>query len=436
MPCLTYALMVLMTQEVQMAQTTPSGPRTTSRDEQSQILEMVPPLRRFVASRVDSAQDIDDIVQETLSRVLTAEEHLEEVSLTAYAFTVARNLLTTGHRDAAVARRHAPKLVDRREPDRQDDELLAAEDRKALRAALDTLPAEHREQLLEHVLNERPLVEMATSAPSLAAQLGRTRARLRLDYLLALRQVTLATPRCRPVLLAVSAGDRRRQQALHAGSHLLYCSTCSDLSEPLLQRRRALAGVVPWVPLGALHGHLVRIVKDHPVGTGVAAVVAAGVITSAALTGQLTRTTTQDAPVAPPAATAGSPSVAPSVDPAVPSRATLTGPRGSVLGATGALADLVGSTVTARGVRVLAVPADEGFWVGDATAKVWVQLERGPETRLRVLAGQRLDFVGVVVGHGAAFAREAGVEPAEGAGELTRQRAHLRVDPAGVRVLR
>lgn len=422
-----------------MAQTTPSGPRTTSRDEQSQILEMVPPLRRFVASRVDSAQDIDDIVQETLSRVLTAEKHLEGVSLTAYAFTVARNLLTTGYRDAAVARRHASKLVDRREPDRPDDELLAAEDRKALRAALDTLPAEHREQLLEHVLNERPLAEMATSAPSLAAQLGRTRARLRLDYLLALRQVTLASPRCRPVLLAVSAGDLRRQQALHAGSHLLYCSTCSDLSEPLLQRRRALAGVVPWVPLGALHGHLVRTVKDHPVGTGLAAVVAAGVITSAALTGQPTRPTiqamNQDAPVAAPAATAVSPSAAPSVDPAAPSRSTLTGSRGSVLGATGALADLVGSTVTARGVRVLAVPADEGFWVGDATAKVWVQLERGPETRLRVLAGQRLDFVGVVVGHGAAFAREAGVEPAEGAGELTRQRAHLHVDPAGVRVL-
>jgi serine/threonine-protein kinase RsbT len=40
------------------------------------------------------------------------------------------------------------------------------------------------------------------------------------------------------VLLALSAGDRRRQRDLDAGGHLLACAWCARLSEPLLDRRR------------------------------------------------------------------------------------------------------------------------------------------------------------------------------------------------------
>jgi serine/threonine-protein kinase RsbT len=48
------------------------------------------------------------------------------------------------------------------------------------------------------------------------------------------------------VLLALSAGDRRRQRDLDAGGHLLACSWCARLSEPLLDRRRtaSVAGEV------------------------------------------------------------------------------------------------------------------------------------------------------------------------------------------------
>ena len=44
------------------------------------------------------------------------------------------------------------------------------------------------------------------------------------------------TQRCRPVLLALSGGDRRRQREVDAGRHLLECEVCATLSEPLLQR--------------------------------------------------------------------------------------------------------------------------------------------------------------------------------------------------------
>ena len=99
---------------------------------------------------------------------------------------------------------------------------------------------------------------------SVAAQLSRTRARLRLDFVLALRHAELPTDRCRPVLLALAAGDTRRQATLRAGHHLLQCATCADLSDPLLRRERALAGVAPWAVLGAIGEQLVGAVKRHP----------------------------------------------------------------------------------------------------------------------------------------------------------------------------
>jgi anti-sigma regulatory factor (Ser/Thr protein kinase) len=72
-----------------------------------------------------------------------------------------------------------------------------------------------------------------------AAQLNRTRARLRVEYLLALDDVELPTDRCRAVLYALSGGDRRRQREVDAGRHLLECEVCARLSEPLLERRPA-----------------------------------------------------------------------------------------------------------------------------------------------------------------------------------------------------
>jgi hypothetical protein len=112
----------------------------------------------------------------------------------------------------------------------------------------------------------------------------------------------------------------------------------------------------------------------------------------------------------------------------------LKGPEGPVLPVASALARLAGEQVHASGVRVLAVPADEGFWVGDDTARVWVQLRTRRESGERIRPGQHLTFTGVVVRHDAAFARAAGVSGAEGAGELTRQGAHVEVTAAGVGV--
>ena len=83
---------------------------------------------------------------------------------------------------------------------------------------------------------------------------------------------------------------------------------------------------------------------------------------------------------------------------------------------------------------MLAVPADEGFWVGDGTRRVWVQLRTRRESGEQIRPGQSLTFTGVVVRHEAGFAREAGLSDAEGARELVRQGAHVEVSAAGVRI--
>ena len=45
------------------------------------------------------------------------------------------------------------------------------------------------------------------------------------------------TDRCRPVLLALSSGERRRQRQLDAAGHLLECEFCAALEPALLDRR-------------------------------------------------------------------------------------------------------------------------------------------------------------------------------------------------------
>jgi len=85
-------------------------------------------------------------------------------------------------------------------------------------------------------------------------------------------------------------------------------------------------------------------------------------------------------------------------------------------------AGLAGRLVQARGVGVLAVAADKGFWVGDGPGHhVCVQLRTRGESVEAIRPGQRLSFTGVVVRRDRGFLRRVGLSDAEGALELSRQ---------------
>ncbi len=347
-------------------------------DDQAVVETLAGPLRRIVGSRVPDPHLADDVVQETLLRVLGASDRVDADALLPYAVVTARNLVTSRARRDATAERHAPGLVEVEASDGPEEAVLRFEEADAVRAALDALPERDRETLVAHEVHGLGTDELARSGSStpggVAAQLARTRARMRVEYVLAFRRVRLPTASCKPVLLALSMGDQRRQRALDAGSHLLTCPTCAELSDPLLTRKRGLAGVVP-VAFAWLVG------KGAP-GTGVQAtaqaVGAAAVVAAVGTVVVLSGSESGSAPDAPAARLAlvvgtGRPAVTP---------AALRE------------ADRADRTVTARDAVVLRVSADEGYWVANGEGRLWVRLVGRGESSMQVRAGQRLDFEG------------------------------------------
>jgi serine/threonine-protein kinase RsbT len=204
------------------------------------VASLIPIVRRIVAARVPDQATADDLVQETLARVLAAAARVEPGMLEPYAIVTARNVVASMWREQDRQRRHQHRVIDLRPPEAPDEDVLAREDRDAISQALTRLSERERHTLLAHEVSgqdTRSLAEeLGSTAGAVAAQLNRTRARLRVEYLLAVERTEPLDERCRPVLLAISSGDRRRQREVDAGRHLLECELCARLSQPLLER--------------------------------------------------------------------------------------------------------------------------------------------------------------------------------------------------------
>lgn len=207
---------------------------------QSAVAALIPTVRRFVYSRVADRAVADDLVQETLVRMLAADTRVEPGMLEPYAIVTARNLVASMWKQQDLHRRNQHRIVDLRPSDSPDEGLLEREEKKAVAEALGRLSERDRRTLVAHEVSgqdTRSLAdELGTTAGAVAAQLNRSRARLRVEYLLALEQEGSVGDRCRPVLFAVSSGDRRRQREVDAARHLLECDLCEKLSQPLLER--------------------------------------------------------------------------------------------------------------------------------------------------------------------------------------------------------
>ena len=217
--------------------------------EHADIVELAPVLRRVVGARLHEPQGVEDVVQETLLRVMAARSRLDTGALVPYAIVTARNLMAGQWRQAERSRLHDHQMIDLRLPAEPEDEVLEREDADAVAAALGELTPRERDAIVAHELEgvetSSLAVEWGTSPGAVAAQLNRARAKLRVEYLVAADGEAPPTPRCRPVLFALSSGDRRRQVETDAGHHLLDCEYCGVVSGPLLERRaRATANEV------------------------------------------------------------------------------------------------------------------------------------------------------------------------------------------------
>ena len=212
-------------------------------DPDGAILDLVPVVRRVVAARIRDRHLVDDLVQETLARMMAARARLDPDALVPYAIVTARNLIATHVQRADRDRRKAHLVADptAAPAPAPEDELLRAERRSIVGEALRRLPERERDLLVAHEVEGTDTATLAADVGStpgaIAAQLARSRARLRVEVLLG-QAPEPPTDRCRPVLIALSSGERRRQRQIDAAGHLLECDFCAELSPELVDRRR------------------------------------------------------------------------------------------------------------------------------------------------------------------------------------------------------
>lgn len=394
-------------------------------------------VRRVVAARVRDPHLVEDLTQETLLRVATIEHRLTVESRQAYAIVTARNVIADHARKDAVHRRHAHRIVEHTRLDGPERAVLDQEETAALVTGLQHLDDDDRDLLLRHDVDGASTADLAAAIPgasagSVAMRLMRIRATLRLEFLLAYRRQTLPTRRCRPVLLALSTGDRRRQHTLRAGEHLRRCDTCADLARPLAERQRRLAGLLLLPFLAARRG--VHAIRRSPKGQVAAALVAAGGLAAGLLaSGAIDTDQTGQRRRPPPATTSLSlpTSQAPRIvtatpAPATPSRSTTTQPIPSTVPPTRAPTtavsststapstsgapcpppqpidqieprDLIGCPIASTALTVISVPADEGFWAATLDGEpVWVQLTGIGESPITIEAGTTITVRGTL----------------------------------------
>jgi RNA polymerase sigma factor (sigma-70 family) len=398
------------------------------------VVAVEPVLRRIIAARVSNPTDVDDLVHDGLERLLKSRHRLASEAVLPYAIVVAQNLVTSR------TRRHA-RRIERPLPEAisssgsvPEDSVVTSEAHEALRAALMQLDPAERAELLayqERRSPDSPTTEEST--PAIRVRMARSRGKLRVEYLLALRRVELPSAQCRRVLLAISAGDIRRQGALKVGDHLMSCQTCAALSEPLSQRSLGLTSVS--LPFGFVAATIHKV-RAHPTASAIASgAVACGVAAAIAFSAAGHTRPATDGHATPSEATGTSGHRA---HPAAPVNDSTPPIPGLDVGAeplpVHSLATLAGSSVSASSVLVQSVATHNGFWIGtDATDRIFVQLV-GPLRPLRIVAGDRLNFMGSIVVQAGSYATSVGVTSAEGAGQLISEGAHIEAPTPDVSV--
>lgn len=205
------------------------------------VVELVPVLRRVVGARIKDPHTVEDLVQETLARLMSSSRPVDPDKLHHYAAVTARHVVASYAERNDRARNRSHLLAEPADAPPPTEELLLQEDREFVAAALAQLSAEDRDLLVAHEVNGQDTstlaAELGSTPGAVAARLSRARASLRVEYLLAVEAVDPPTDRCRPVLRALSSSDRRRQRELDVNGHLLECETCSQLADRLFERR-------------------------------------------------------------------------------------------------------------------------------------------------------------------------------------------------------
>ncbi len=154
-----------------------------SRSKRPDIVELLPPLRRYARSLTRDALKADDLVHDTLVRALEAKGSLRaNTNLRTWMMTVLHNVFIDEQRRKRVEARHADVLVQL-----SDDVALPAQEGRVrlsqIRKAFETLPEEQRAALhlvtLEGMAYADAAAVLGIPIGTLMSRLGRGRAALR-----------------------------------------------------------------------------------------------------------------------------------------------------------------------------------------------------------------------------------------------------------------
>ena len=405
----------------------PSRPVAMIRDDD--VVAVAQAVRHYVVSALPDADDADDIVQEAVSRLIANRWRVDRGAAPGYAIATARTLIISQRREDDLNQRHQHRLY---EPGAEGDPVqltLAAEEETILAAAFAVLGDRDQQLLLAHHVEGLSTADVAAlrrSTPgAISAALARARGRLRLEYCLQAHRQRVTDPRCRSILTAIAVGDGRRQNSLGASRHLPVCEDCRTLSAAVTapDRHGAMWGLVGL--LAGLYALFRRLVTTHPATATAGGAVTVGTVTTVLLL--LPHHHATPPKIATVAVAAVVPSPAPLPAPAR-RHGVISGPYDLLhLPPDADLASYVGRPVLGRSVPVLAVDANEGFWIGTSAQRLWVQLSSRGESAITVKAGTLVDFAGTVVANSPGFASRAGVSKTEDAAELNHERVHLAV---------
>lgn len=136
-----------------------------------------PALRRFIAARVRSLADVDDVLQDIAARLAARDPRAVVDNKTAFVFSIAANLLRDRKRRGHVRRDSGHVMLDDVEladPAALQDEVVDARLRlRRLSAALDRMPGEQSMVFVRHRIQGRTLSQVAEESGMSVAQVRR-----------------------------------------------------------------------------------------------------------------------------------------------------------------------------------------------------------------------------------------------------------------------
>src|SRR5919112_1814080 len=134
-------------------------------------------VRRIIGARVADPTTAEDLVQETLVRVLAATDRIGPGMLEPYTIVTARNVVASMWKEQDRHRRNQHRVVDLRPVETPDEPLLEHEQHSALAQAVTRPSDRERELLLAHEVLGQGTSELAadyhSSAGAIAARLNR-----------------------------------------------------------------------------------------------------------------------------------------------------------------------------------------------------------------------------------------------------------------------